>query len=176
MQSFFTYLKKQIEDQMNWFKDVFPVANATENMIEILLDVFLNLDPGLEFCIQAGIKQQSDQLAYLVHVKEAFNDTLTHLDTVMFVANSDTKSQARMRELSKVIYAPLKPVLDKQYQTMESMKLLSELSDSTSKGQLISEENLVSSNLPKSESIFLRISALASKMGQIKKENISDNK
>ena len=88
-------VKKQIEDQMNWFKDVFPVANATENMIEILLDVFLNLDPGLEFCIQAGIKQQSDQLAYLVHVKEAFNDTLIHLDTVMFVANSDTKSQAR---------------------------------------------------------------------------------
>ena len=38
-----------------------------------------------------------------------------------------------------------------------------------SKGQLISEEILVSSNLPKSKPFFVRISALASKMGQIKK-------
>ena len=74
--------------QIDWFKDVFPMANSTENMIEILLDVFLNLDPGLEFCLQAGLKQQSDQLAYLVLVKEAFNDLLTYLDTVMFLTNS----------------------------------------------------------------------------------------
>ena len=64
------------------------MANSTENMIDILLDVFLNLDPGLEFCLQAGLKQQSDQLAYLVLVKEAFNDLLTYLDTVMFLTNS----------------------------------------------------------------------------------------
>ena len=72
---------------MTWFQDVFPMANATENMIEILLDIFLNLDPGLEFCLHAGIKQQNDQLEYLVNVKDAFNDVLAHLDSVLFSSN-----------------------------------------------------------------------------------------
>ena len=73
---------------MIWFKDVFPTANAPENMIEILLDVFFNLDPNLEFCLHAGIKQQSDQLSYLLLVKEAFNDVLVHLDGVIFASDT----------------------------------------------------------------------------------------
>ena len=73
---------------MIWFKDVFPTANAPENMIEILLDVFINLDPNLEFCLHAGIKQQSDQLNYLLLVKEALNDILVHLDGVIFATDS----------------------------------------------------------------------------------------
>ena len=60
---------------------------------------------------------------------------------------SDSKSQTRMRELSKVVYTPLKPPLEK-YQTMESLKLLSELSESTSK-DIIDELRLISMSVPK---------------------------
>ena len=52
-----------------------------------------------------------------------------------------------MRELSKVVYTPLKPALEK-YQTMESLKLLSELSESTSK-DILDELRLISMSVPK---------------------------
>ena len=60
---------------------------------------------------------------------------------------SDSKSQTRMRELSKVVYAPLKPSLDK-YQTLESMKLLSDLSESTRK-DILDELRFISMSVPK---------------------------
>ena len=52
-----------------------------------------------------------------------------------------------MRELSKVVYAPLKPSLDK-YQTLESMKLLSDLSESTRK-DILDELRFISMSVPK---------------------------
>ena len=54
-----------------------------ENMIEILLDVSLSLDPDLNFCLNAGLKQQSERLEYLLSVKKNFNDFLSHLDRLL---------------------------------------------------------------------------------------------
>ena len=66
-----------------WFKEVFGDVNMVENMIEILLDVSLSLDPDLNFCLNAGLKQQSDRLEYLLFVKKNFNDFLSHLDRLL---------------------------------------------------------------------------------------------
>ena len=70
-----------------WFDDVFPNANAAENMIEILLDIFLSLDPNLEFCLHAGLKQQEDQLSYLIKTKGVFNEALIHFDAKILASN-----------------------------------------------------------------------------------------
>ena len=66
-----------------WFKEVFGDVNMVENMIEILLDVSLSLDPDLNFCLNAGLKQQSERLEYLLSVKKNFNDFLSHLDRLL---------------------------------------------------------------------------------------------
>ncbi len=108
---FFDHIKSEIGVQCDWFKGVFTDANVEENMIEILLEVFVSLDPSMEFCIDAGLKQQSEPLDYLVQVKANFNDLLEHLDETMLPPNS--KSQTRMRELAKLIYAPFKPNISK---------------------------------------------------------------
>ena len=56
-------------------------------MIEILIDVFVSLDPGLEFCLTAGLKQQTDQLEYLIEVKHIFNELLSYLDVLLLPNN-----------------------------------------------------------------------------------------
>lgn len=53
-----------------------------------------------------------------------------------------------MRELSLVIYAPLKGILDK-YGTMESLHLMSSLQDTQSSKDIIDELRLISMSVPK---------------------------
>ena len=59
---------------------MFEASNVVENLIEMVLDVFKNIDPRLEFCFQAGMKLQSDPLSYLKDLKIAFNAFLAFLD------------------------------------------------------------------------------------------------
>ena len=78
-------------------------------MIEIMLDILINLDPGLEFCLSAGLKQQTDPLDYLINVKQIFNEFLAHLDGLLLLPNyNEKRNHTRMRELAKNTYLPFK--------------------------------------------------------------------
>ncbi len=89
------------EFQVVWFKEVFPEANAPENLIEILVDVFLSLDPGQEFCLNAGLKQQSDQLTYLIQVKQILNNFLSFTDELLVTSHSgNLDSEAMQNDLN----------------------------------------------------------------------------
>jgi hypothetical protein len=58
-----------------WFEKVFlEEAIASEHLILVLKEVFMDLDPKLDFCIEAGLKQQDQPLNYLIMVKQVMND------------------------------------------------------------------------------------------------------
>ena len=57
-------------------------------MLEILLDVFANLDPKMDFCIEAGLKQnQANPLEYLIQLKKIFNQHLINLVEILTKGN-----------------------------------------------------------------------------------------
>ena len=136
--------------QSPWFQEVFPHANHVENMIEIMLDILLNLDPGLEFCLSAGLKQQTDPLDYLIEVKQIFNEFLAHLDGLLLPNNNETRNHTRMRELAKNTYLPFKAHLTK-YEAMETAKLMSDLKiqNTTTSKDILDELRLISMSVPK---------------------------
>lgn len=68
---------------MAWFSAVFADANPSENMIQVLLEVYCNLDPKMDFCLDAGLKQQSEPLSYLVELKGVFNKHVAALDELL---------------------------------------------------------------------------------------------
>ena len=137
--------------QSPWFQEVFPHANHVENMIEIMLDILLNLDPGLEFCLSAGLKQQTDPLDYLIEVKQIFNEFLAHLDGLLLLPNyNEKRNHTRMRELAKNTYLPFKSHLTK-YEVMETAKLMSDLKiqNTTTSKDILDELRLISMSVPK---------------------------
>jgi len=91
---YFTYLLKELDEQMIWLQQVFQAENdmAAENLVEMLLDVFKNLDPSLDFCFQAGLKLQSDPLDYLTNIKLSFNQFVQQLEQELF---SNPKLQSK---------------------------------------------------------------------------------
>lgn len=105
--------------------------------------MFYSLDPNLEFCLNAGLKRQSDPIGYLIQVKGEFNLFLIHLDSSL--DSTSPKIQTKLRELSKVIYIPFKSILDK-FQAMESFHLKVEVN--TSK-DILDELRLISNSIPK---------------------------
>jgi hypothetical protein len=71
--------------QYVWFQEVFPKdQNVVDNMLEILLDVYSNLDPKMDFCIEAGLKQnQANPLDYLIQLKKIFKEHLAKLVEIL---------------------------------------------------------------------------------------------
>ena len=149
----------------------------------MIVDVFKNLDPGLDFCFQAGTKLQTDPLLYLKDVKVVHNAFMKFLDELFHSLEatgnaefklsyrcesyilcvygfSGSKHQTRMRELAKLIYAPFKTSLQ-NYQTMATSKLLQELeSNTTTSKDILDELRLISLSVPKLISSFKSASAL----------------
>lgn len=138
---FFAKLTKHIQEQFEWFQSVFVSANPVENMIEILLEIYSGLDPRLDFCLDAGMKQQTEPLQYLIDVKQQFNLHLIDIDNLLLSdpSKGGTRSHGRMRELAKVFFAPFRPHVAK-YGQMESAKLLSELVNTTNTSKDILDE------------------------------------
>ena len=75
--------------QYHWFQEVFTKEqNVVDHMLEILLDVFANLDPKMDFCIEDGLKQnQANPLEYLIQLKKIFNQHLINLVEILTKGN-----------------------------------------------------------------------------------------
>ena len=80
---FFEQEEALIKEQMIWFGAVFTDSNPAENLIQVLVEVYSNLDPKMDFCIDAGLKQQSEPLKYLMELKGIFNKHAGALDEML---------------------------------------------------------------------------------------------
>ena len=98
---------------------------------------------------------QDNPLAYLIEVKTAFKSHADSVDKVLCKSDgSVTQSDAALRELAKVFYAPFKTHTAK-YGDREKQLLLAELSaGSTTSKDIIDELRNVSTSVPKLVGLF----------------------
>eukprot|EP00095_Tigriopus_kingsejongensis_P003579 maker-scaffold140_size315649-snap-gene-2.23 protein:Tk03579 transcript:maker-scaffold140_size315649-snap-gene-2.23-mRNA-1 annotation:"conserved oligomeric golgi complex subunit 7" len=102
---FFAQSEQILTNQVEWFRNVFPGANQSENMVQILLEVHNGLDPKWDFCLETSLKQnQDDILGYLIQVKQSIKNHCSFLEDVLDQDHNDSSC----RELAKLLYQPFK--------------------------------------------------------------------
>lgn len=120
-------------------------------MVEILIDVYSSLDPKMEFCIEAGLKQNQDNpLEYLIRLKQLFKNHLDQLVEILsrgknafeivelFICSLITSayilciyfpeqtygSMARWREFGKVLYHPYRMYTARYLQVIHCQSII----------------------------------------------------
>lgn len=123
--NFYDILLSNWHTQHKWFYQVFPTESVSKTIIELYADVLQYLDPSVEECIEAALKQTTDKLAFLLEVKQITKQFVTN-----FLVITDTKdtsaSTAIYQPLLLAIYRPLSTHL-RNYATYERMNLLGQL-------------------------------------------------
>lgn len=69
--NYFNILLSHWHTQYRWFNQVFSSEPALDVLIDIYIDVLETLDPTLNECIDAALKQLPDKLAYISEVKQS---------------------------------------------------------------------------------------------------------
>lgn len=123
--NFYDILLSNWHTQHKWFFQVFPTESVSKTIIDLYADVLQCLDPSIEECIEAALKQTSDKLAFLLEIKQITKQFVTN-----FLAISDTKDTFSTTSIHPplliAIYRPLSKHL-RNYVTYERSQLLSRL-------------------------------------------------
>lgn len=69
MHNFYDILLSNWHAQLKWFGTVFPQQPVVSSLCLIYEDLLVNLDPSMNQCIDAALKQQSDKLMLLLELK-----------------------------------------------------------------------------------------------------------
>ncbi len=160
-------------------------VDSSEHILQSLLEAYAGLDPRLDFCLEAGLKQHQEQLDFLIEVKETVDAHVQNLDELLcsgyltpffqsqcqddrknFAADSGNHSSAAPRELAKALYAPFKPHVAR-YGRYEAARLKSEISEAaptSSSKDILDEMRGISVGVPKVASIFERASKRCCKL------------
>lgn len=69
--NYFQILLSHWHTQYRWFNQVFSSEQALDVLIDIYIDVLETLDPTLNECIDAALKQLPDKLTYILEVKQS---------------------------------------------------------------------------------------------------------
>ena len=56
--------------QVKWCSQVFVSIPAVNTLVELYADALVSLDPNFNSCIDAALKQQTDQLTFLMELKQ----------------------------------------------------------------------------------------------------------
>lgn len=80
--NFYNHLLSNWHTQYRWFNQVFSGVSALQTLVDIYTDVLTSLDPSLNECIDAALKQVSDKLNFIGEVKQTttqFRDSLLNI-------------------------------------------------------------------------------------------------
>lgn len=69
--NYFNILLSNWHTQYRWFNQVFASESAVNSLIDIYVDILKSLDPSLNECIDAALKQVTDKLGFLYDVKQS---------------------------------------------------------------------------------------------------------
>lgn len=69
--NYFNVLLSHWHAQYRWFNQVFAPESSSDALIDIYVDVLESLDPSLNECIDAALKQLPDKLSYIADVKQS---------------------------------------------------------------------------------------------------------
>ncbi|GIY61541.1 conserved oligomeric Golgi complex subunit 7 [Caerostris darwini] len=112
--------------QITVCQQLLPDIPAVQVLAELLVDVLTNLDPSLSFCIDAGMKLQSNQLQCLIELKQITDRLAKSLEISIHAIEPKFLNDVHLVLLVKTIYAPYRPHIEK-YDNLEEQQLLSSL-------------------------------------------------
>lgn len=69
--NYFNILLSNWYTQFKWFNQVFASESAVNTLVIIYIDVLNSLDPSLNECIDAALKQVPDKLGLLYDIKQS---------------------------------------------------------------------------------------------------------
>ncbi|CAH1108801.1 unnamed protein product [Psylliodes chrysocephalus] len=124
--NFYNHLLSNWHTQYRWFNQVFSGVSALQTLVDIYTDVLTSLDPSLNECIDAALKQVSDKLNFIGEVKQTttqFRDSLLNIvdQTVQIKPNSE-----ELLNLQKAIFSHLVVYVNK-YAAYEQTNLMKHL-------------------------------------------------
>lgn len=79
MHNYYNFLLSNWHTQCKWFNQVFINELAVDIFIDIYIDVLSSLDPSINECTDAGLKQVADKLALLHELKETVKQFANNL-------------------------------------------------------------------------------------------------
>lgn len=112
--------------QYKWFNQVFPDQPATDLLIDIYIDVLTSLDPSINECVDAALKQISEKLTFLYELKQITKQFASNLLNVIHSQGKFDKN--KILPLLQAIYHPLVTYVNK-YATYQEAHLMKKLSN-----------------------------------------------
>ncbi|KAH7962147.1 hypothetical protein HPB52_014649 [Rhipicephalus sanguineus] len=70
LNNFYDVLIASWHSQVTWCSQVFPDPPAVFILSDVVVDAITNLDPSLQFCLEAAMKQQKSSTVYLTEILE----------------------------------------------------------------------------------------------------------
>ncbi|XP_063222292.1 conserved oligomeric Golgi complex subunit 7 isoform X2 [Bacillus rossius redtenbacheri] len=114
-------------DQVKWGAQVFSGVSPIGTLLELYADTLGSLEPSLNVCIDAALKQHADQLFYLIRLKELTKGFATNLQVaVESTAQGRAVSQEAMLPLAEAVFFPFIPYVSK-YALLEQAVLSRQL-------------------------------------------------
>ncbi|KAJ8961428.1 hypothetical protein NQ318_014675 [Aromia moschata] len=124
--NYYNVLLSNWHTQYRWFNQVFTSESAHNVLIDVYVDVLTSLDPSLNECIDAALKQVSEKLPFLYDVKQTtkqFGDNLVQVIEQTAQGKVDTD---RIIALLKAAYSHMVLYINR-YAAYEQATLMKQL-------------------------------------------------
>lgn len=125
--NFYDILLSNWHMQYKWFNQVFPHQAASDTLLEIYTDTIASLDPSLNECIDAALKQVSDKLSFLHEIKQTMKQFAKNLLNVIESSMQGKMNQDKYTPMLQVIFSPFAVYIGK-YAAYEQAYLIQKLS------------------------------------------------
>ncbi|PSN54981.1 Conserved oligomeric Golgi complex subunit 7 [Blattella germanica] len=127
MHNFYDTLLSNWHDQVKWCSQVFLTVQAVSTLVDLHADVLVSLDPSFNVCIDAALKQQSDQLTFLMEMKQITRHFAVNLQVAVESATQGKPvNKPIMLRLAQAVYSPYVVYISK-YSQFEQMYLTQQL-------------------------------------------------
>lgn len=128
--NFYDILLSNWHMQYKWHNQIFSWQSATDTLLEIYIDTIASLDPSLNECIDAALKQISDKLTFLFEIKQTMTQFTKNLINLIESSSQGKVNQEKYTPLLQVIYSPFAVYVSK-YAAYEQGYLIQKLSNIT---------------------------------------------
>ncbi|XP_974190.1 conserved oligomeric Golgi complex subunit 7 [Tribolium castaneum] len=125
--NFYGIMLSNWHTQQKWFNQVFTNQNSCESFVEIYTDVLTSLDPTLNECIDAALKQVEDKLNFLFEIKQITQQFADNLTDVINQSPGGKLAHDKCLLLLQAVYNHLIPYTSK-YAAYEQAHLMKKLS------------------------------------------------
>lgn len=123
--TYYGVLLSNWHSQQKWFNQVFANQDSVESLVEIYTDVLSSLDPSLNECIDAALKQTEDKLGFLLEVKQTTQEFSNNL--LAIVDQTGKLSKDIILLFLQAVYHHMVPYISK-YAAYEQAYLMKRLS------------------------------------------------